>query len=650
MSKTKKTDKISSHKFQAEVSSVLNLVINSLYSNKEIFLRELISNASDAIDRLKFRAISEPDLLADNPDLVIQLKVDKDAKTITVWDNGIGMTEDQLVSDLGTIAHSGSQDFLAQMAKLQSEGDTINLIGQFGVGFYSSYLVSDLVTVITRPAGQTEAYKWTSDGVDSFTIEKVEREQPGTTVILHVRDEHEEFLNDWRLRMLVSRYSDFVSHPIQMEEVVPVPSEDDDAEDKESTGEEKTETVFTTLNQASALWQRSKDEITDEQYNEFYTHVSHDWEPPLAQTHFQIEGTQMFTGLLFLPKRRPFDLFDRDRRRGLRLYVSRVFIMDDCEELLPPWLRFLRGVVDSDDLPLNVSRELLQDSKVTQIIRKQVIKKTLDLLDEIAKEKSDDYGEFWNNFGVVLKEGLHHDARYRDRLAKLLRYSSSKGEGLVSLEEYVERMAEGQEDIFYLPGYHQKIVEDSPHLEALKSRGYEILFFTDPIDHWVAQALTEFDGKKLVSALTSDLKLDGEEDPDKDKQDEKLKPLLERFEKTLSDRVSKVQISNRLTTSPVCLVIPKGGVPSHIERLLQANMQEVTETKRILEINPTHPLIANLTGIHEKNPELDKVNGWIEMLFDQALLAEGSPISDPGRFATQMTELMQAAVEAESNA
>ena len=506
------------------------------------------------------------------------------------------------------------------------------------MGFYSAYLVADDVDVITKAAGSDQAFRWSSDAKGEFTIAPADRQERGTAVVLHLKEEQKELLNDWRLRNLINRYSDFVGHPIELK-----------VERTEGEGDEATtEVSFEAVNKAKALWRRSSQEVTDEQYEEFYKHLTHDWEPPLGHTHFKIEGTQLFTGLFFIPKRPPFDLFDQDKRHGVRLYVKRVFIMDDCDDLLPRWLRFMRGVIDSDDLPLNVSRELLQDSSMVRTIRKQVVRKSLDLLETIASERPEDYKEFWDKYGVVIKEGLHQEPKYKERIAKLLRYENSKEEGLTSLEAYLERMPFSQPAIYYAMGPSRRTVESSPHLEELKKRGYEILYMTDPIDQWVVQGLTEFNDKPLVSAMATDLKLDDGEDEEGQEKDNAeevgLGGLTARFTSVLDEKVSEVRVSKRLTDSPVCLVIPDGGLHAHIERMLRFNNQEMPTQKRIMELNPGHTLISGLKAIHDGAPESDQVTEWIELLYDQALLAEGSPIDDPGLFAGRMTRLLEQAI------
>ncbi len=622
------------HQFQAEINQLLNLVINSLYSHKEIFLRELVSNASDALDKLRFRSITEPEVLEGAPALEIRLVPDPVLGTLTIEDTGVGMTHDELVKNLGTIAHSGSREFLEALA--QRGQKDVNLIGQFGVGFYSAYLVADRVEVVSRAAGPNQqAWRWASDAKGSFTVEPAERTERGTAIVLHLKEDQKEFLDTWRLRSLITQYSDYVGHPIRLR----VEKESDVVDAR--TGEKAKSFEWETVNKASALWQRPKSDITDEQYQEFYKHLTHDYEAPLAWTHFKTDGTQQFTGLLFLPKHPPFDLDER-KRRGVRLFVKRVFIMDDCEELLPQWLRFVRGVVDSDDLPLNVSRELLQDSAVVRSIRKHVVKKTLDLLEKLAKDKPEDYRTFWQGFGVTLKEGLAMDAEYREKLAALVRYESSREEGLTSLADYVSRMKEGQEAIYYVFGETRKAVVDSPHLEALKKRGYEVLYMTDPVDEWATQGLREFQGKPLVSAMHADLKLktSDEEKREQEQRSQGLSPLVERMKEVLKESVREVRVSDRLTDSPVCLVLPEGGAHAFVERLLRERGRAIPRAKRILEVNPSHPVIQHLRGLHERDAGSAQVAEWVEMLHDQALLTEGSAIEDPNRFARRMASLM----------
>lgn len=622
----------STRKFKAEVGRVLNLVVNSLYSNKEIFLRELISNSSDAIDKLKLRALTEDVLGDDETEQAIRLSVDQDAGTLTIEDDGIGMSRDELAENLGTLAHSGTTEFIES---LKDKADA-QLIGQFGVGFYSAFLVADRVEVTSRPPGtDAEAWTWSSEADDSYTLAPAERETRGTTVVLHLKDDQKQLLETWQLKGLVERYSDYVSHPIYMD----MPKYGDD-------GEPSSE--VTQVNKASALWQRSPDDIEDDQYAEFYKHLTHDWNPPAARTHFRIEGTQLFTGLLFMPSKPGMDLFQRDHQRGVRLFVKRVFIMDDAEDLVPVWLRFIKGVIDSDDLPLNVSRETLQDSGVVRVIRKQIVKKSLDCIKALSNDDAEAYADFWGHFGAVLKEGLHMDPEHKDRITPLLRYTSSKADGLTSLADYKERMGEDQKAIYYALGESEAALRGSPWLETLESRGFEVLFMTDPIDEWAVQAMGDYDELPFVSAMKADLDLGESEDDTKARQEqtETLQPLLDRIAAVLGERVEEVRLSGRLTDSPCCLVVPEGGQHAYLERLMRSHDGNAKASRRILEINGDHVLISNLAKLIELDPETDAVIPWIETLYDQVLLTEGSPIEDPNRLARRMTDLMQQATEA----
>jgi molecular chaperone HtpG len=659
--------KTNEYAFQAEVGEVLRLVIHSLYSHREIFLRELISNASDALDKMRFRSLTEPEILKDGADLEIRLRVDEKSKTLSIEDTGIGMTRDELIRDLGTVAHSGSRAFL-DLAAANPEGKkNLNLIGQFGVGFYSAYLVADRVEVISKAAGAEESFSWSSDGTTTFTVEPASRTARGTEVIVHFRDEHKELLGPWELRDLVKRYSDFVSWPIKLE-VIP--------EKTESTP--NPEPAWERLNQANALWQRPKAEITDAQYDEFYRHVSHDYQPPLARTHFRAEGTHEFVGLLYIPERAPFDLNDPKGKRGVRLFVRRVFIMDECEELVPTWLRFVRGVIDSDDLPLNVSRELLQDSKALAAIKKQITKKTLDLLEETAREKPEKYEIFWKAFGLVLKEALALDAgEYKERVGGLLRFQSSHDAGgkLTSLAEYIERMpaieepADGwtatpsseattaepvkktRNEIYYLVGESRTALEGSPHIEALRSNGIEVLFMTEPVDEWAIRHLGDFQGKRLVNAMQADLKLKPDNKESKEEKERALgtiKPLIERIETVLKEKIREVQVSSRLTDSPCCLVMATGANSPFLERLLKERKMGMPAPKRVFEVNPTHPLLKSLNTLLERDPASPRIDEWIRVMYDQALLAEGSVIEDAPALARRVASLLVQVTEREA--
>jgi molecular chaperone HtpG len=607
-----------SHQFQAAVTEVLRLVIESLYSNPEIFLRELVSNASDAIDKRRFRAIEDPSAMGESTP-TIRISADKATRTLTIADDGVGMSRDELIKNLGTVAHSGSKEFWKALEEAK-RGD-VSLIGQFGVGFYSAFLVANRVEVVSRPVGSESATRFASEGRESFDLEEAERASVGTDVILHLKDEHQDYLDPWRLRALIRKHSDYVAHPIELE-----------VERTEGEGDEaKTVKRFERVNDGNALWARSPKEVSAEQYEEFYKHLTHDFEAPLAHRHFKVEGTLLFSGLLFVPKRPPFDLFTAEPKHGIRLHVKRVFIMDDCDVLLPRWLRFVRGVVDSEDLPLNVSREILQDSKVVRTISQQVVKRSLDMIEELAE--SADYASFWRAYGAVLKEGLHFSPEHRDRLAKLCRFESTTAEGLTSLADYVARMKEGQEAIYYVLGANRALVENSPHLEAFKKKGYEVLLLTDPVDAFAIDGVTEFEGKKLVSAMEAELDLeDVGETPT-------LEGLEGRIKKVLDAKVSEVRWSKRLVDSAACLVLPPSGLPPYLERIFRAQQGDLAEPKRILELNPGHPLVLALKAKVEADDE-SLVDSTIELLYAQALLAEGSPVEEPAKLAQTLTELL----------
>lgn len=617
--------------FQAEVGAVLRLVVNSLYSHPEVFIRELISNASDALDRLRFESITQPNLIAEGEQFRIKISIDAGARTLTIDDNGIGMTQEELSQNLGTIARSGTREFLKQVQQArEAKNSSMQLIGQFGVGFYSAYLVADRVEVVSKKAGSLEGYRWSSDGKDGFTIEPAAREGQGTTLILHIKEDQSEFLQEYRIRSLIERYSDYVGHPIELAKKDPKTSE----------------VSFDRINRANALWQRNPKEITQEQYHEFYKHLTHDWEEPLAYRHFQVEGTQMFTGLLFLPKRPPFDLFDPSSKHGVRLHVQRILIMENSEELLPKWLRFLRGVVDSEDLPLNVSREILQDSRAVRTIKKQVVNHALLMLEELERDKAEQYGQFWEAFGTVLKEGLHFEPEEKARISKLLRFASSTESGQVSLSSYVSRMKPEQPAIYYAIGPSLSVLAASPHLESLRAKGYEVLLLTDPVDPFVMSNLPEFEGKQLQDAMTAALDLSEKKDEKSKTETEEQEPLFEKMKGILGDRVQAVRASKRLADSPVCLVSPEGALSPHIERMLRARQMDVPETKRVLEVNRDHAVVVGLRKLFLIDPNSSKFSEWVELLYDQALIAEGSPPSDPGQFAKRMSRLLTDAAEA----
>jgi molecular chaperone HtpG len=616
------------HSFQAEVSQVLRLVIHSLYSNQEIFLRELLSNASDALDKRRFSALQKPELLSQAEALKVRLIPNKEQGTLTIWDSGIGMGEEELKQSLGTIAWSGSREFLKKLDG-KSSADLPQLIGQFGVGFYSSFLVADRVEVISRAAGTEQAFRWESTGEGGFSIDSAERAEAGTSIVLHLKKEAHEYLDPYRLRQLVERYSDYLSYPVELLK----PGKEDE---------------FEPINRGTALWQRSAKDVTAEQYDELYKHLTHDYQPPLGYRHFKIEGTQEFSGLVYVPSRAQFDLFEPDAKHGVRLHVRRVMVMESCEELVPRWLRFVRGVVDSEDLPLNVSREVLQDSKIVRTIRKQVQNQVLDLLGDIAKDKPEDYEKFWATFGSVLKEGLHFDPETGERLNKLLRYESAATGKLVSLDQYLEAAPAGQKAIYYVTAPSKAVASQSPHLEQVRKKGFDVLLMVDPVDPFAVSGLTEYGGKPVVSVASPDLEL--EEGDDKKPEPEQTKEqtaLLERFGNVLSAQVKSVKASTRLHDSPACLIVPDGGLPPQIERLLRAQGRALPKAQRILELNLEHPLLKNLQRLEDASPGSEKVQEWMYLIHDQAVLAEGSPLEDPAAFAKRLTKLFTTASEQE---
>ena len=618
--------------FQAEVKQLLQLMIHSLYSNKEIFLRELISNASDACDKLRFEAMTQPDLLAGHGELAITVAFDPAARTITVSDNGIGLSRAEAIEHLGTIAKSGTREFFAQLTGDQQKD--AQLIGQFGVGFYSSFIVADRVTVVSRRAGLTaaDAIRWESDGAGEFTVEAATRPESGTDVTLHLREGEDELLSGWKLKGIVTRYSDHISLPIRMR--------------KEEWDKDKNEfrptADFETVNQASALWARPKADISDEQYQAFYKHVSHDFGEPLAWTHNRVEGRTEYIQLLYVPERAPFDLWDRNQRHGIKLYVRRVFIMDDAEQLLPPYLRFVRGVIDSNDLPLNVSREILQESKDVKAIREGSTKRVLSLLEDLAENKKDQYAGFWNEFGQVMKEGIGDDAPNRERIAKLLRFRSTLhgDEPVVTLAEYVARMKEGQTHVYYVTADTLEAARSSPHLEIFRKKGVEVLLLTDRVDEWMLSFLTEFDGKPLTSVAKGSLDLDELADEAEKaaqaKTGDEYKDLVERARKALSARVKDVRITFRLTDSPACLVADEHEMSGHLQRLLKAAGQKTPTAMPILELNPEHPLVQRL----KDEPEDGRAKEWLELLVDQAVLAEGGQLENPGAFVKRLNSML----------
>jgi molecular chaperone HtpG len=618
--------------FQTEAKQLLHLMIHSLYSKQEIFLRELISNASDAADKLRFEALSNPGLLAEDPNLEIRIAIDKDARTIAISDNGIGMSREEAVSHLGTIARSGTAQFVHQLSGDQRKDS--QLIGQFGVGFYSAFMVAERVEVFTRRAGlpASAGVRWESHGESEFTVEDAEQARRGTTVVLHLKKEADEFLDAWRVRSIVKRYSDHISLPVLML--------------KETFGEEKDKDAapeWEAVNQATAMWTRPKSEITDEEYKEFYRHVSHDFEDPLTWSHNRVEGKLEYNSLLYIPARAPFDLYNRDAPRGLKLYIQRTFIMDEAEQFLPLYLRFVKGVVDSNDLPLNVSREILQKSAAVDSMRGALTKRVLDMLEHLATEKPGDYAKFWDTFGQVIKEGAGEDHANREKLAKLLRFSSTHTDRPAqdqSLADYVARMREGQMAIYYVVADNFATARSSPHLELLRQKGIEALLLHDRIDEWMIGHLHEFDGKPLVDVARGDLDLGELEDSAtkeaREKQAEEAKDLLERVKKVLESRVAEVRATGRLTESPACLVVGEHDMGVQMRRLMQAAGQQVPDSKPILELNPGHPLVKRLDAESDE----DRFAALATVLFEQAQLASGDALEDPAAYVQRLNKLL----------
>jgi len=621
------------HAFQAEVKQILHLVTHSLYSNKEIFLRELVSNASDACDKLRFEALDKPALFEDAPNLEIRILFDAEKKTITIRDNGVGMSADEAVAHLGTIAKSGTREFMAAL-----EGDKkkdANLIGQFGVGFYSGYIVADRITVESRRAGlkPEEGVRWSSEGTGEFEVEAITRAERGTDVVLHLREGEEEFLSGWKLKSIIGKYSDHISLPILMR--------------KQKWDEEKKAQVETdeweTVNKAAALWTRPKSEITDQQYQDFYKQISYDQEAPLAYTHNRVEGRTEYTQLLYVPAKAPFDLWNRDKRGGVKLYVKRVFIMDDAEALMPVYLRFVKGVVDSADLPLNVSRELLQESRDVKAIREGCTKRVLSMLEDVAENQKDKYAEFWKQFGAVLKEGIGEDFANRERLAKLYRFASTHADEGVSFEDYRKRMKEGQEDIYYITADTLAAAKASPQLEIFRKKGIEVLLLVDRVDEWMLTHLYEYEGHSLTSVAKGAIDLGKLQDEEEKKAAEAVaeatRPLVERLKKSLEARAKDVRVTTRLVDSPACIVVDEGDMSGHLARLLKQAGQSAPATKPILEVNPEHALVKKLDSAEGS----ERFDDLAQVLFDQAVLAEGGQLEDPAAYVRRVNSLLAGA-------
>lgn len=614
--------------FQSEVKQLLHLMIHSLYSNKEIFLRELISNASDAADKLRFRALSTPDLYQGDGDLRVRVSVNKENRTLTLSDNGIGMSRDEVIENLGTIAKSGTKSFLESLGSDQAKDS--QLIGQFGVGFYSAFIVADKVSVRTRAAGaaEDEAVFWESAGEGEYTIADITKESRGTEITLHLREGEDEFLDAWRVRSIISKYSDHIALPVEIE----------------SHNEEDDTTTWEKINKAQALWTRNRADISEEEYKEFYKHVSHDFADPLTWSHNRVEGKQEYTSLLYIPSQAPWDMWNRDHKHGLKLYVQRVFIMDDAEQFMPNYLRFVRGLIDSSDLPLNVSREILQDSRITQNLRNALSKRALQMLEKVAKDDAEKYQQFWQQFGLVLKEGPAEDSANAETIAKLLRFATTSSEGsaqTVSLEEYVSRMVEGQDKIYYITADSYAAAKSSPHLELFRKKGIEVLLLSDRIDEWMMSYLTEFDGKTFQSVSKADDELSklADEESDEQKEAEKaLEPFVERVKTLLGERVKDVRLTHRLTDTPAIVTTEANDMSTQMAKLFAAAGQPVPEVKYLFELNPDHALVKRAADTQDDA----RFSEWVELLLDQAMFAERGTLEDPNQFIRRMNQLLLA--------
>ena len=618
--------------FETEVNQLLDLMIHSLYSNKEIFLRELVSNASDACDRLRFSALSDASLYEEDIELRIKVSYDKDQRTITISDNGIGMTREEVIDHIGTIAKSGTRLFLDSITG--DEKNDAKLIGQFGVGFYSSFIVADEVTLRTRKAGESadQGVEWVSKGKGEYDIASMDKSDRGTEIILHLREDEDELLNDWKLRSIITAYSDHIGFPVIMSKTV-------EADPEEENGETVIEEE--TVNQASALWTRARSEIKDDEYREFYKHVAHDYEDPIDWSHNRVEGTNEYTSLLYIPARAPYDLYDRESSNGIKLYVQRVFIMEDAEKLMPRYMRFVRGLIDSNDLPLNVSREILQGSKVIDSIRSGSVKKVLGMLEKIAKNDPEKYQKFWQEFGKVMKEGPAEDFANREKIGKLLRFATTHSgdeEQNVSLDDYIGRMQEGQDKIYYIAADSHAAAKNSPHLEIFRKKEIEVLLLSDRVDEWLTSHLMEFEGKKLQSVAKGELDLGTDEESEKELEEKakSAEKLLKRMKKALQEKAEDVRVTNRLTDSPACIVLNEQDMAMHMQRLLKEAGHELPSSKPILEINPDHPIVKKLDTEKSKKKFAD----WSDILFDQALLAEGGQLDDPAGFVAKLNEML----------
>ena len=623
--------KTTTHKFETEITQLLDLMIHSLYSKKEIFLRELISNASDAIDKRRFEALTDADLLPNEEEMRIRISLDKENNSITIADTGLGMSESEVVENIGTIARSGTKKFMQALESEKSED--VNLIGQFGVGFYSVFMVADNVTLTTRKAGETTATQWSSDGKGEYTLESCEKDEVGTTITLSLKKDQSEYSDEFRIENIIKKYSDHISLPIELEKTVKVSSDDEDNDTEEET------TEWQAINTGVAIWARNKSDVSQEDYNNFYQILTYDMEAPISTLHHKVEGNLEYTSLLFIPKKAPFDLFQQNGKRGLQLYVKRVFIMEDAENLLPNYLRFVKGVVDAQDLPLNVSREILQTNKDIEKIKGRIIKRIIDELTRMGKDDAKSYQSFWKEFGQVIKEGVVEDFANKDKLFPLLRFASTHNEEdtqTVSLADYKDRMNDDQEAIYYITAQSYAAAKGSPHLEVFQKKGIEVLLLSDPVDEWLSNSLNEFDGKPLKSVTKGDITLDEEEKKEQEKREEAFSDVLSALKESLGDNVKDVRLTNRLTDSPACLVADENDPGANLERIMAAMGQDMPSSKPILELNPDHNIIKKL------DKSSDDFSDWAQVLFDQAALAEGANLKNPSDYVKRINKLLAA--------
>ncbi len=628
--------KQTTHKFETEITQLLDLMIHSLYSKKEIFLRELISNASDAIDKRRFEALTDASLLPDESEMRVRISSDKENNSITISDTGLGMSQEEVIDNIGTIARSGTKKFMQALESAKEQENDVNLIGQFGVGFYSVFMVADEVTLTTRRAGEEKATRWISTGKGEYTLEETSQDEVGTSITLKLKEGESEYADEFRIENIIKKYSDHVSLPIELAKTVTVESsEEGDDENKQ----EETTVEWTAINTGVAIWARNKSEIEQEDYNNFYQSMTYDMEAPISTLHHKVEGNLEYTSLLFIPKKAPFDLYQQNGKRGLQLYVKRVFIMDDAENLLPNYLRFVKGVIDAQDLPLNVSREILQTNKDIEKIKGRIVKRVIDELARLGKDDAEQYQQFWNEFGQVIKEGVVEDFANKDKLLPILRFASTSNdndEQNVALKDYVERMNDDQDTIYYITAQSYAAAKGSPHLEVFKKKGIEVLLLSDPVDEWLANSVNEFEGKTMKSVTKGDISLDEEEKKEQEKQEKEFSDILTAVKDALNDNVKEVRLTNRLTDSPACLVADENDAGANLERIMAAMGQDVPTSKPILELNPEHAIVKKLDN---STPDF---NDWAHVLFDQAALAEGADLKNPAEYVKRINKLLAA--------